>query len=384
MPADNLEALELLQLLAGALFALGEHARAATLLSQAAERASASGERALELGALIRAQQQRLWLEPEGAVDALRSIAERAIPELERLGDDRSLALGWDALCTVHVSAGNAAAMSFAAERSFFHARRAGERRLQEEALAASATATWLGATPAEEAIARLEEILSETTSASNDGFLLLLLGDLHSQRGDHTEARRLAARSRAHHEELGQAKRAAGLTMTSAWIELRAGDAAAAETQLRPAHEMLEALGEKGARCGVAAVLAEALYQQNRLDEAERFTRASEEAAASEDVIAQIWWRGVRAKVLARRGEGPSARRLAGEGVELSEPSDHPIIKAQAHEALGETLRLLGDLEEARSAFERAIELYEAKGDVVDSARLLEQLKALRPSVTS
>jgi len=87
---------------------------------------------------------------------------------------------------------------------------------------------------------------------------------------------------------------------------------------------------------------------------------------------------------VLARRGEGPSALRLAHEGVELSEPSDHPIMKAKAHEALGETLRLLGDLEEARSAFERAIELYEAKGDVVDSARLLEQLKALRPPVTS
>ena len=344
----------------------------------------ASGERALELRALIRAQQQRFWLEPEGAVDALRSIAKRAIPELERLGDDQSLALAWDARYQVHLNECNAAAMSVAAERSLFHARRAGERRLQEDALAYSAMATWLGAMPADAAIARLEQVLSETTSASNDGFLWILLGDLHSQRGDHTEARRLAARSRAHHEELGQVKRAAGLTMTSAEIELRDGDAAAAEAQLRPAHEMLETLGEKGARCGVAAMLAEALYRQDRLDEAERFSRVSEEAASSEDVIAQIWWRGVRAKVLARRGEGPSALRLAHEGVELSEPSDHPIMKAKAHEALGETLRLLGDLEEARSAFERAIELYEAKGDVVDSARLLEQLKALRPPVTS
>jgi class 3 adenylate cyclase/tetratricopeptide (TPR) repeat protein len=384
MPKSSLEALELLLLLAGALDALGEHARADMLLNQAAEGARASGERALELRATLQAQRQRFWLEPEGAVDALRSSAEAAIPELERLADDRGLAFAWNALHQVHVSECNAAAMSVAAERSLFHARRAGERRLQEDALLASAMATWLGATPADAAIARLEQVLSETTSASSDGFLWIALGDLHSQRGDHTEARRLAARSRALQQELGQAKRAAGLTIASGQIELRAGDAATAEAQLRPAHELLEAVGEKGARCGVAAVLADALYQQDQLDEAERFTRASEEAAASDDVIAQIWWRGVRAKVLARRGEGPSALRLAREAAELSEPSDHLIMKAQAHEALGETLRLLGNLEAARRAFERAAELYEAKGDVVDSARLLEQFQALRPSVTS
>jgi class 3 adenylate cyclase/tetratricopeptide (TPR) repeat protein len=384
MPEGSLEAVELLMLLADALYALGEFARADTLLKQAAERASASGERALELRALIQAQHQRIWLEPEGAAGALLSIAEGAIPELEGLGDDRGLALAWNALHQVHSGEGNAAAMSTAADRSLFHARRAGERRLQEDALASSAMATWLGTTPADAAIARLEQILSEATSSANDGFFWIVLGDLHSQRGDHTEARRLAARSRAHHEELGQTTRAAGLTMTSGWTELRAGDAPAAEAELRPAHETLEAIGEKGARCGVAAVLAEALYQQDRLDEAEQFTRASEDVAASDDVIAQVWWRGVRAKVFGRRGDGSSALRLAREAVELSEPSDYLIMKAQAHEALGETLRLLGNLEEARRAFERAVELYDAKGDVVDSARLLEQLQALRPSATS
>ncbi|HEX9349729.1 MAG TPA: AAA family ATPase [Gaiellaceae bacterium] len=384
MPEGSLEALELLMLLADALFALSEFARADLLLNQAVEGARASGQRALELRASIQAQIQRYWLEPEGASEALRGFAEGAIPELERLRDDRGLALAWQALHQVHSGEGNAAAMSTAADRSLFHARHAGERRLQEDALAASAMATWLGATPAEAAIARLEQVLSEATSASNDGFFWILLGDLHSQRGDHTDARRLAARSRTLHEELGQTTRAAGLTMASGWTELRAGDAPAAEAELRPAHETLEAIGERGARCGVAAVLAEALYQQDRLDEAEQFTRASEEAAASDDVNAQVGWRGVRAKVLARRGEGSSALRLAREAVELSEPSDYLIMKAQAYEALGETLRLLGNLEEARRVFERAIELYETKGDVVDSARLLEQLQALQPSVTS
>jgi Flp pilus assembly protein TadD len=169
---------------------------------------------------------------------------------------------------------------------------------------------------------------------------------------------------------------------METAQLELRAGDAAAAEAQLRPAHEHLKAIGEKGARCGVAAILAEALYQQNRLDEAEEFTRVSEDAAATDDVIAQVWWRGVRAKVLARRGDTSSAVRLARQAVELSEPSDLSVMKGQAYEALGETLGLVGEADEARTAYEQAVALFEQKGDVVDAGRVAEQLGMLESSV--
>jgi class 3 adenylate cyclase/tetratricopeptide (TPR) repeat protein len=387
MPPDSRETIELLLPLAGALFGQGEGAQAATLLKQAVDGARAHGDRALELRASIQAQQQRFWLEPEGAREVLRSIVERAIPELEQLGDDRGLALAWNALHLFHVGECNAAAMGVAAERSLFYARCAGARRLEQDALESAAMATWMGETPVQAAISRVEQVLAEVVTASNrlgEGFLWMVLGDLHSQRGDHREARRFAARALTRFEELGLAQLAAGLTMVSGEIEFRGGDVAGAESQLRPAQERLEAIGEKGARCGVAARLAEALYRQDRLDEAERFTYVSEEAAASDDVTAQIWWRGVRAKVLARRGDGSTALRLAHEAVELSEPSDHLIMKAEAYEALGETLRLLGNLDEARAAFERAVELCEAKGDVADSTRLLEQLNALRPSVTS
>src|SRR5439155_25008677 len=107
------------------------------------------------------------------------------------------------------------------------------------------------------------------------------------------------------------------------------------------------------------------------------------EASAASEDVLAQIWWRGVRAKVLARRGKAPEAIAVAREAVKLSEPSDHPVMKAKAFEALGETLHLLGKADEARGALEHAVELHEAKGDVADSARLRERFQALQGSLT-
>ncbi len=354
-------------------------------LERAAEDARSTGERALELRTSVQLQQQRFWQEPEGAPESLRKNSQEAISELEQLGDDRGLAEAWGALGLVHINECNAAGMSTAAERALLHARRAGDRRLEQRAVISTGMAAYLGPTPAGTAISRLEQLLSEAASASNrlaEAALWIWSGDLRSQRGEVAEGRQLAARGQVRHQELGHERLAASMTMHTAEIELRAGDVAAAEAQLRPAHGILEAMGEKGARCGVDALLAEALYRQNRLDEAEHFTRASEDAAASDDVVAQVWWRGARAKVLARRGDAPSALRLAREAVELSEPSDHLVMKGQAFEALGETLRLLGNAEEARPAYERAIELYEGKGDVVDAARVRDQLADLEAGV--
>jgi class 3 adenylate cyclase/tetratricopeptide (TPR) repeat protein len=381
MPQDSVERLELLPILSSAKYQSGEIDEAGEILQEAVAAARNAGERALEIRASLQLQAQRFWQEPEGGTKRLRQAAETAIPELERLGDDRGLADAWDLVTLGHLEEGNAAAANAANEHVLLHARKAGDRRREQAALVFDAQTISLGTTPVEAAISHVERRLSEAASASNqlgEGRLWIVLGDLRSQLGDHDEGRRLATDGLARLKELGHHTIAAGLTMLTADIDLRAGDAASVEAQLRPAYKALDALGDKGAGCGVAARLAAALYQQDRLDEAELFTRASEEAAASSDVIAQIWWREVRAKVLARRGDESTALRLAREAVELSEPSDHLVMKGQAHEALGETLRLLGDADEARKAYERAVELYEEKGDVADAGRVLKQLEAL------
>jgi tetratricopeptide (TPR) repeat protein len=314
----------------------------------------------------------------------LAQHAREAIAELGELGDELALAEAWDALVFVHLSACNAAWVRTAAEQALVHAGRAGDRPLEQSARMSMALAAVLGPTPADAAISELEQLLSEATSPSiEEAGLLVWLGVLRSQRGEIDEGRRLAAQGQARHRELGHDRWAAGSTMDTGQLELRAGDAAAAEAQLRPAHEHLKAIGEKGTRCGVAAVLAEALYQQNRVDEAEEFTRVSEDAAATDDLLAQVWWRGVRAKVLARRGERSSAVSLARQAVELSEPSDFPVMKGQAYEALGETLRLVGEADETRTAYEQALGLYEQKGDVADAGRIAEHLRALESSVS-
>jgi len=51
------------------------------------------------------------------------------------------------------------------------------------------------------------------------------------------------------------------------------------------------------------ACAIAEALYAQGRLDEAQRMTEEAQAAAGPDDVDAQARWRATRAKLLARRG---------------------------------------------------------------------------------
>ena len=63
-------------------------------------------------------------------------------------------------------------------------------------------------------------------------------------------------------------------------WVELLAGDFAKAERELRWGYDTLTAIGELSWLSTVEAILAEALYDQGRHDEAEQLTRASEESA--------------------------------------------------------------------------------------------------------
>ena len=162
------------------------------------------------------------------------------------------------------------------------------------------------------------------------------------------------------------------------AWIvETLAGDAAAAEDEIRAAYEVLERweMGEKGLLSTQAARLAQSLYAQQRYEEAEHQTRISEQAGASDDMMTQVLWRQVRAKALARRGEDGAAEDLAREAVALVEPTDALDMRADALVDLAEVLRLVGRKEEPKGVLEDALRLYERKGNVVSAARARDVL---------
>jgi tetratricopeptide (TPR) repeat protein len=196
---------------------------------------------------------------------------------------------------------------------------------------------------------------------------------------GHFDAARELIERVRAMTEDLGLARGLPFILRAEhAWIvETLAGDAAAAEGEIRAAYEVLERwkMGEKGLLSTQAARLAQSLYVQQRYEEAEYQTRISEQAGASDDMMTQVLWRQVRAKALARRGEDGAAEDLAREAVVLAEPTDALDMRADALVDLAEVLRLVGRKDERKGVLEDALRLYEQKGNVVSAARARDVL---------
>jgi tetratricopeptide (TPR) repeat protein len=371
VPLTDPVGLELAPDLTDALILVGSFERADDVATAAIEAGGDSRHRIL---ALLMRSDVRTFTEPEGSLERLRNVAEQALPELEDARDDRGLARVWAAIAwTDHVAMHFEAAID-GYERAFAHARRAGDERKANEALIQIGIDLIYGPTPAEEAIRRCKAVLEETSISrwSEMGFMDALA--VHeAMLGSFGAARELVERVRAMTEDLGLARGLPFILRAEhAWIvETLAGDPAAAEREIRAAFEVLEQMGEKSLLSTHAARLAQTLYAQERYEEAEYYTKISEEAGASDDIGTQVLWRQVRAKALARRGQDGDAEELAREAVALAEPTDALDVRADALVDLAEVLRLGRRTDETKAVLEDAVRLYERKGDVVSAARV-------------
>jgi ATP/maltotriose-dependent transcriptional regulator MalT len=113
-----------------------------------------------------------------------------------------------------------------------------------------------------------------------------------------------------------------------------------------------------------VATLLARVLLLRGRNDDTEELTRTVEQLAAPDQADAQVKWRSIRAIALARRDEPGEAERLAREAVYLAGKTDQLDSRAEAHVDLAEVLLLGGRGREAEHKLERAISLYQQKGN--------------------
>ena len=167
-----------------------------------------------------------------------------------------------------------------------------------------------------------------------------------------------------------------AGMTaLTSAEVELLAGNPAAAAELGSEGCRQLRDLGERSVLSTGAGYLAQALYALDRLDEADVWAGQAAELGSSDDMITQMLWRQARAKVLARRGEPENAERLVREAIAIGEQSDMLDAHGDAYADLGEVLALAGRGNEAASAFQRARERHERKGNLVSARRAKTRL---------
>jgi tetratricopeptide (TPR) repeat protein len=368
-PADPF-GLDLAPDLTDALILAGNFERADQVATAAIEAAEDSRQGLLAL--LVRSD-VRTFTEPEGSFERLRSVAESALPELEKAHDDKGLARAWAAIAWTHHIAMRFQPAIDAFERAFAHARRAGDERQANQALIQIGIELIYGPTPAEEAIRRCQAVLEDASISRWGGMGFMDALAVHeAMLGDFDAARELVDRVRTMTEDLGLARGLPFILRAEhGWIvETLAGDPDAAEREIRVAYEALEQMGEKSLLSTQAARLAQSLYAQQRYVEAEDYANISEQAGASDDIVTQMLWRQVRAKTLARRGHEEDAEQLARDAVALAEPTDALDMRADGLVDLAEVLRLIGRTDETTGVLEGAVRLYEQKGDVVSAAR--------------
>jgi class 3 adenylate cyclase len=369
--------LEALVLLGSTLINLGDFTRGRAVLEEGREQARALGDRRLETRAAIELEFLTIFTTPSVEAAEIVAVAERFIAALGELGDDRGLARAWRLLSEAHVLACRWADRGAAVERALEHARRAGDRRQESALIAALAQSLHYGPTPVDDAIARCEELLGEAREdRSLAASLMSTLGGLYAMRGDAERARSLSAQSRRLLEELGLQYRLATRSLGAAAIELLAGDPVGAERELRSGYDTLAAMGETYNGAVLAAYLAAILVELERDEEAVALSRESEANAREDDIVAQVVWRGARARALARRGERAEAAALATEAVRLANTTDFLDLRAGALLDLATVL----SREAAAGAAARARDEYERKGNLVGMRRA----ESLAPSVAS
>jgi class 3 adenylate cyclase/tetratricopeptide (TPR) repeat protein len=378
LPTDDERHPRLLLDAGEAMVETGDLATAEVLVNAGIQGATELGARAAELAGrmILLDLQYATSNHSEGEVIA---EVEAAIKELESLGDHEGQARAWRLLTFVNWEACRWGASEWAAERMIEHARLAGNAVMEARVLPALATCALYGPTPVPEAIELCHDILRRTGADRKAvAVTTRAIAHLEAMRGDFDRARELYAQSRASLEELGWKLHAAESSLSAGSIELLAGDPEGAEAAFRRGFDELKEMGDKYYLSTVAGFLAESLYQQGRLEEAERFAELGQQLAGEDDISSQVLWRTVKGKALARRGNVDLGLELLREALDLIAKAEEPVTSASVQADLAEVLVLAGESVDASYALEASLVLFEAKADVVSAARIRARLETL------
>jgi tetratricopeptide (TPR) repeat protein len=345
------------------LFDIGEYQEAAAALDEAIKLARQSGEAAAEASALMERARIRIWIDPEGATQEAREQAKAAIRLFEEVADERGLSQAWRLWSEFDVNLCQWERARDANERALSHARRAHDALEEAQALRSIAGDLMHDTTPIPEAIARCEEIYRELTAERLlQASVLVYLGVLCGMSGRTDEARVYLLRSQETLEDFGVATALGIMLKYAGNTELFAGDAVAAERQLRRGAAVLERIGERGHLSTVLALLSVAVYGQGRFEEAERLSETALDVGSTDDIATIVTALGVRAKVQLRKGHADAGEALVREALHLIEQTDMLWLRGLIWMDFAEFQGLAGRSEEAREAALTALALFEQK----------------------
>ena len=351
------------------------------VLDAAVVEAAARGDATGEAHALVALLFVQLQVDTGAGAREVRDRFEPLLETFERNGDDFGLGRLWRLRALVHWIEARSADADAAWERAASHADRAGDERGWSDALTWLASSAFSGPAPVQDGIARCERMRAQLSGHRRAQALVLdHLAGLRAMCGELAAARRLLAESKAMMAELGVTMHTA-VSHHEAFVAFAAGDAQGAEAILRAGYERLESMGEKALLATTAAMLAQALFEQGRVDEAWAFTEVAENAAAADDMSAQITWQAVRARLQARRGDLPGAKRMSGRAVDLAARTDWLTDHADALMSRAYVLGIAGETRAAAESADSALALYTRKGNTIGARRARSVLGTYVPA---
>ena len=348
----------LLSALGEALFEAGRITESTRVLDDAIALASEPGVRAL---ARVEREIVRLETESTATTELSRKVADAALAALEQDDDDYGQCRGWSLRAQISWVAGRVTDADEAWCRAAECARRAADERELFGVVGWRATAAVLGPTPVVEAIGRCEAF-RDLVRSSPVAMMWAInpLAQLHAMNGALDLAEHYLQEANETLRKLGNLDSKVSHHEASVW--LLGGRPELAEPPLRVGVETLSQVGDAGMLATTTAMLAQAVYDQGRFGEAARLCASAAGTAAADDIVTQVIWRSVRAKVLAREERCDEAERLAGEAVALVEPTDLLSHHGDALLDLAETLRLCGRASAAADAVRAGVSLYEER----------------------
>ena len=366
---------ELLPALGASLFEAGRMSDAIRVLDDAVEQAP---EPRLAARARIEREFVRLEAETTAGIDRARSVAEDALPLLEAEGDERGQCRAWSLHAHADWVAGRVAAADAAWSDAAGLARRAADERELFAILGWRATAAVLGPTPVAEAVARCEQVRAAVaTSPVAVAWAVNALALLYALQGRFELAEQALGEANETLDQLASLHSSVSHIEGLVW--LLADEPARAERPLRRGAEALSLMTNRGLLATTNAMLAQAVYAQDRRAEADALCLAAAADAPPDDTVTQVIWRGVKAKLLAGEGRASEAESIAREAVAMVEPTDLLSLRGDAMLELAEVLRTSGRADDASGAVQDALSLYERKGNAVGAVRARAQLSQTR-----
>jgi class 3 adenylate cyclase/tetratricopeptide (TPR) repeat protein len=342
-------------------------------LLEGAEVAAAAGDHAGELALRVAAASSMLL---SGSVDeaTVRALANEALGLFEDRGDDVGQAFAYELLAFLEHNRVRSIPRLVAAERMLAHARAAGATWLVNTAKRQTIQSHIWGPTPFPE----IDRMLSEDSAMLRSyPTLMARHGAIVGRLGRVEEGRALIESARKRSAEFGSWNLYWG---QQTWdMEKYGGDLEAAERALRGEIDCGERAGMIGTNSSTMGYLAECLCALGIFEEVEDWVGRSRATTDEYDIESHLAWRKPQALRRASEGDHAGAEAVAWEAVRLADDTDDPTTQADARTVLAETIRLAGRREDAIGVLQAAIELYEAKGNVLGAAHAHERLDALR-----